>query len=71
MWKTRFLKLKNRLLKLEKDFIELKERELKEIKVKIKRKIEKLFFELITVSIDDMDKFEQIELKKKRPNKIL
>ena len=71
MWKTRFLKLKNRLLKLEKDFIELKERELKEIKVKIKRKIEKLFFELITVSIDDMDKFEQIELKKKRPNKSL
>ena len=71
MWKTRFLKLQNRLLKLEKDFIELKERELKEIKVKIKRKIEKLFFELITVSIDDMDKFEQIELKKKRPNKSL
>ena len=71
MWKTRFLKLKNRLLKLEKDFIELKERELKEIKVKIKRKIEKLFFELITISIDDIDKFEQIELKKKRPNKSL
>ena len=71
MWKTRFLKLKNRLLKLEKDFIELKERELKEIKVKIKRKIGKLFFELITVSIDDIDKFEQIELKKKRPNKSL
>ena len=71
MWKTRFLKLKNRLLNLEKDFIELKERELKEIKVKIKREIEKLFFELITVSINDMDKFEQIELKKKRPNKSL
>ena len=71
MWKTRFLKLKNRLLKLEKDFIELKERELKEIEVKIKRKIEKLFFELITISIDDIDKFEQIELKKKRPNKSL
>ena len=71
MWKTRFLKLKNRLLKLEKDFIELKERELKEIKVKIKREIEKLFFVLITVSINDMDKFEQIELRKKRPNKSL
>ena len=71
MWKTRFLKLKNRLLNLEKDFIELKERELKKIKVKIKREIKKLFFELITVSINDMDKFEQIELKKKRPNKSL
>ena len=71
MWKTRFLKLKNRLLNLEKDFIELKERELKEIKVKIKREIEKLFFVLITVSINDMDKFEQIELRKKRPNKSL
>ena len=71
MWKPRLLKLKNRLLELEKDFIKLKERELKERKVKIKREIEKLFFELITVSIDDMDKFEEIELKKKRPNKSL
>ena len=37
MRKTRFLKVKNSLLELEKDFIELKDRELKDREVIIKR----------------------------------
>ena len=63
MRKNQFLKVKNSLLELEKDFIELKDRE-----VKIKRQIE-LFFKPIIVSIDDMDKFELKEMKKIRPVK--
>ena len=69
MLKTQFLKVKNSLLKLEKDFIDLKDRELKAREVKFKREIEERFFKPITVSIDDMDKFEQKEIKKKRPIK--
>ena len=37
--------------------------------VKIKREIEKLFLKPIIVSIDDMDEFEQKEMKKIRPIK--
>ena len=37
MEKNQFLKAKNSLLELEKDFIELKNRELKDSEVKIKR----------------------------------
>ena len=59
MLKNQFLKVKNRLLVLEKDFIELNNRELKDRKVKIKREIEKLFLNPILVFIDDMDKFKQ------------
>ena len=69
MRKKQFLKVKNSFLEFEKDFIELKDRELKDREVKIKREIEELFFELIIVSIDDMDKFEQKEVKKMRPVK--
>ena len=48
----------------------MKDRELKDRKVKIKRVIEKLFLkQLIVVSIDDIDKFEQKEMKKIRPIK--
>ena len=64
MQKNQFLKVKNNLLELEKDFIELKDKE-----VKIKREIEELFFKPIIVSLDDMDKFEQKEIKKVRPIK--
>ena len=39
MPKTRFLKVKNSLSELEKDFIELKNRELKYKEVKIKKEI--------------------------------
>ena len=45
----------------------MKDSELKDRNVKIKRDKEELFFKLITVSIDDMDKFEQKEIKKIRP----
>ena len=40
MGKNQFLKVKNSLLELEKYFIELKDRELKDIEVKIKKYIE-------------------------------
>ena len=45
----------------------MKDSELKDRNVKIKRDKEELFFKLITMSIDDMDKFEQKEIKKIRP----
>ena len=49
--KKQFLKVKNDLLELEKDFIELKDRELKDREVKIKREIEELFFKPIILSM--------------------
>ena len=64
MRKNQFLKVKNSLSELEKVFIELKDRG-----VKIKREIENLFLKLIIMSIDDMEKFEQKEMKKIRPIK--
>ena len=67
MQRNQFLKVKNSLSELEKDFIELKYIELKDIEVKIKREINELFFKPIIVSIvsiDDMDRFE----KKKQGN---
>ena len=67
MQKKQFLKVNNSLLELEKDFIELKDRELKDREVKIKREIEVLFSKPIIVSLDDMDKFEEKEMKKIRP----
>ena len=69
MQKNQFFKVKNSLLELEKDFLELKDRELKNREVKIKRDIEELFFKPIIVSIDDIDKFKQKEMKKVRPIK--
>ena len=66
MQKNQFLKVKNRLLEGEKDFIELKDIELKDREIKIKREIEELFFK---PTIDDMDRFEKIEMKKIRPIK--
>ena len=41
--KKQFLKVKNSILVLEKDFTGLKDRELKDREVKIKREIEELF----------------------------
>ena len=61
---NQFLKVKNSILELEKDFIELKDRDLKDREVKIERKIEEIFFKSVTVSIDDMDRFEKKEIKK-------
>ena len=62
--KNQFLKVKNSLLELEKDFIELKDRQ-----VTIKREKVGLFFKTIIVSIHVIDKFEQKEMKKIRPIK--
>ena len=42
---------------------------MKDREVKIKREIEELFFKQIMVSIDDIDKLEQKEMKKIRPIK--
>ena len=63
MQKNQFLKVKFSLLELEKDFIELKDRNVKDREVRIKREIEELFLKPIIVSMDDMDKFEQKEMK--------
>ena len=45
----------------------MKDRELKDREVKIKRETEELFFKPIIVSKDDMDRFEKKEMKKIRP----
>ena len=66
---NQFLKVKNSLLELEKGFIELKDKELKDREVKVKRQILELFSKPIIVSTDEMDKFEQQEMKKIRPIK--
>ena len=50
-------KVRNCLLELGKDFIKFKDREFKDRVVKIKGELEELFFKLIIVSIDYMDKF--------------
>ena len=64
---NQFLKLKNSLLELGKYLIEWKDRELKNGEVKMKSEIKELFFKSIIVSIDDMEKFEEKEMKKIRP----
>ena len=69
--KNQCLKEKNSLLKSEKDFIELKDRELKDRKVKIEREIEELCFKPISVSIDHMDWFEKKKWRKKDQLKTL
>ena len=63
MQKNQCLKVKNSFSELRNDFIELKDRELNEREFKIKRELEELFFKPFIVSIDDMDKFEQNEMK--------
>ena len=47
----------------------MKDRELKDREVKIKSEIEELFFKPIITFTDEMDKFEQKEMKKIRPIK--
>ena len=60
-----FLKVKNSLLELENDFIGLKDEGLKDRELKIRKEIEALFFKPIILSIDDTDRSEQKETKKK------
>ena len=67
MRENQFLKEKNNLLELQKDFMKLKDIELKDREVKIKREIEEILCQPIFVSIHDMDKFEQKVMKKIRP----
>ena len=59
MQKNQILNVKDGLLELEKDLTDLKDSELKDKEVKIKRKIEELFFKPIIVSKNYMDKFEK------------
>ena len=49
--------------------MELKDRELKDRKEKIKREMKELFCQLSIMSKDEMDKFEEEEMKKIRPIK--
>ena len=58
--KKQFLKVKNSLLELQKYFIKLTDRKLRDRKVEVKGEIEELLFRLI---INDMDKFEQKTMK--------
>ena len=51
--------MKNSLLELEKDFLELKDRE-----EEIKKEIEELFWKPNIISKGHMDKFEEQEMKK-------
>ena len=60
----RFVKVKNEFLRLEKVFIDLKDGELKDKEIKSKRKIEKLMFQPIIVSINDMDKLKHFDIIK-------
>ena len=63
MPKKQFSEVKNKHLELQKDFIKLKDRELKDREVKIKREI-KIYYCPIIVFIDDMEKFQK-KMKKK------
>ena len=49
--------------------MKLKDKESEDREGKIKREIEELFLKPIMVSIDDMDKFQQKEMKKITPIK--
>ena len=64
--KNHFLKAKNSLFKLEKDFVELKDTELKDREINIKKETEELFIKPIIVYIEDMDRFEEEEEEMKR-----
>ena len=54
-------------LQLEKDFIEITDKEIEDRKEKIKREIEELLHKAIIVSKDDTNKFGEQKMKKRRP----
>ena len=56
--RNQFLKVKNSVLELENDFIGLKDGELQDRELKIKKEIKELFLKPIIISVDDMDRFE-------------
>ena len=66
--KNQFLKVENSLLELEKGFIEMINRELKDSAVKIKIEIEELFLKPDIVSTDGIDKFEQKRNEENKTN---
>ena len=61
--------IKNSLSELENDFMEFKDRELKDTEEEINREMEELFYKSIIVSKDNMDKFEEQKMKKIKPIK--
>ena len=66
MRENQFSMVKSILSELEKDFMKLKDWELKDGEVKTKREIKELLFKPIVVSIDDMDKSDEKGTKKIR-----
>ena len=56
--RNKFLNVKNSVLELENDFIGLKDGELQDRELKIKKEIKELFLKPIIISVDDMDRFE-------------
>ena len=64
--RNKLLKVKSIPLELENYFLEIKERDLKDGEGKVKREIGELFSKPIIVFLDNMDKFEQKEMKKIR-----
>ena len=66
MRENQFSMVKSILSELEKDFMKLRDWELKDGEVKTKREIKELLFKPIVVSIDDMDKFDEKGTKKIR-----
>ena len=54
---------------MEKDFREVNDIKVKDTKTKIKREIGKLFFKMNNITIDDMDRFKKMKMKKIRPIK--
>ena len=66
MRENQFSMVKSILSELEKDFMKLKDWELKDGEVKTKREVKELLFKPIVVSIDDMDKFDEKGTKKIR-----
>lgn len=66
MRKNKLLRVKNRLFKLKRYFIEIKDSKLTDRQVILKQEIAESFFKPITETIGDIDKFEQKELEKER-----
>ena len=64
--KEPIFKGKEQSFRIRKRFYRIERQRIKRQRSKIKREVEELFFELIILSIDDMDKFEQKEMKKIR-----
>ena len=58
---------RNNLLELQNDFKELNDRELRNMEINNKKEIDEIFFKLMKLSINVMDKFKEKEMANKRP----